>query len=146
MTLGAIGLGLPVLFLGPWLFPALFGTEFAGSVAVFGLLWIGLVAAGTLGLTLALANMTGQHLLATKAFAVIAVTNLLCGLVLIPAHGALGGAVGTVIGTLLGTGWCAFTYQRRTGLNPTLFQAGAIGIGRDALRIALVRLRGSDRA
>lgn len=146
MTLGAMGLGLPVLLLGPWLFPALFGTEFGASVPVFALLLAGLIAAGTLGLTLALANMTGQHLLATRAFVIIAVINLLCGVLLIPAHGALGGAIGTVFGTLLGTGWCALAYYRRTGLNPTLFQAGAIRIGRDALRSGLARLGGPGQS
>lgn len=146
MTFGAAALGLPVLLLGPWLFPALFGAEFTASIPVFALLWAGLVAAGAFGLTLALANMTGQHLLATRAFVIIALVNLLSGFVLIPAHGALGGAVGTVAGTLLGTGWCALAYHRRTGLNPTLFQAGAVGVARDALRIGLSRLRGTGRA
>lgn len=146
MTLGAIALGLPVLLLGSWLFPALFGAEFGASLPVFAVLWAGLIAAGGLGLTLALANMTGQHLLATRAFMIIAAVNLLLGLVLIPAHGALGGAVGTVAGTLLGTAWCALAYFRRTGLNPTLFQPGALAIGRAALRSGIVRIRGMGRA
>lgn len=146
MTIGTAVLGLPVALTGQWLFAMIFGGDFAGAHAAFVILWTGAIIAGSFGQTIWIANMTGQHLLATRAFMIIAGANLVLGIILIPTFGAIGGAIGTVAGTLLGTAWCAAGYYQRTGLNPTLFQPGAITIGREALRNGLARIIAIRRA
>lgn len=128
---GALALGLPVLLLGKWLFPLVFGAEFAASLPVFAVLWGGMLVAACFGLVLALANMTGRHVLTTQSFAVIAAVNLAAGPVLVRLAGAEGAALAAALGSLAGAAYCAVALKRRTGLNPTLLnrRAGRILMG-----------------
>jgi O-antigen/teichoic acid export membrane protein len=134
MLFGALALGLPLALLGHWLFPLVFGAGFAGSVPVFVVLWLGAIGFACCGLALALATMTGYHVLATQSLGIVAVVNLVLGVVLVPGLGAVGGAVAALAGTIAGNGWCVWQFKRRTGINASLF-------GTTALRIALESLK-----
>jgi len=133
MLLGCLALGAPVVLFGQMVLPRLFGAGFAGSFAVFVVLWLGGAGAAGFGLALSLANMTGHHGVTTRMFALIAVINLALGLVLIPRLGALGGALATVLSLGIGTALCAWLVWRRTGINATVFNPRAAVIVRDAL-------------
>lgn len=144
MVGGAIVLGLPIVLLGEWLFPWIFGPGFAGSARVFLVLWGGTVVASLGGLAFALANMTGRHVLATQSFALIAGVNALSALALVPRLGAVGGAIATIVGSIVGVAYCALRLHREEGLNPTIFsRSSAILLrqGRDRISHAL---RGTD--
>lgn len=130
---GALALGLPVLLLGNWLFSLVFGAEFAASLPVFAVLWGGMLIAACFGLVLALANMTGQHVLTTRSFAVIAGVNLALGPVLVRLAGAEGAALAAALGSVAGALYCAVRLHRATGLNPTLFNRASIPIALAAL-------------
>lgn len=121
MALGALVLGLPLALFGQWLFPLVFGAEFAASVPVFVVLWLAAIGFGCCGLALALATMTGHHVLGTQSLLVVAAVNLALGLGLVPQFGAIGGACAALAGTIAGNGWCAWRLHRLTGLNATLF-------------------------
>ncbi len=134
MAGGALLLGLPLALAGQWIFPLVFGADFAASAAVFTILWLGAVLAAGCGLVLAVANMTGQHVLSTQSFMLIALANLVLGAWLIPAHGAEGAAFASAVALVLGNGFCAIRLKQRTGINATLFNPAAPGIALDALR------------
>ena len=133
MTLGGLLLGLPVALFGAWLLPAVFGPGFAPALPVFVVLWGGIMASGLFGLTLTVANMSGQHVTTTRAFALIAALNLGLGLVLVPRFGAIGGAFATILATFAGTAWCAWRYHHLAGINPTLLNRRAPGIAQEAM-------------
>lgn len=137
---GALLLGAPLALLGDWLFPWVFGAEFAPSVAVFRVLWLGSLVWSCGGLALALANMTGHHVLATRAFAVIALVNLVAGFALVPRLGALGAAWACALAMIAGTAYCAWRLFRLTGLNCTLANPAALAVLAAAIRGGLARL------
>ncbi len=145
---GALLLGLPVVALGPWLFPLVFGPEFTASLPVFAVLWGGMLVAACFGLVLALANMTGRHVLATQSFGVIAAVNLAVGPPLVGLSGAEGAALAAAFGSVAGALFCAVRLRRATGLNPTLFNRAAIPIALAALGVLRARLSrsGTDQA
>jgi O-antigen/teichoic acid export membrane protein len=126
MALGALALGLPLAALGHRLFPLVFGAEFGPSVPVFVVLWLAAIGFGCCGLALALATMTGHHVLGTQSLLLVAAVNLVLGLVLVPQLGAIGGALAALAGTVAGNGWCAWQLRRRIGINPTLFSRTAL--------------------
>lgn len=139
MALGALVLGLPLALFGHWLFPLVFGAEFAASVPVFLVLWLGAIGLGCCGLALALATMTGHHVLGTHSLLVVAAVNLVLGLVLVPQLGAIGGALAALTGTVAGNGWCAWQLRRRIGVNPTLFSRTALRILGEGVHYGLRR-------
>lgn len=139
---GVMLLGLPVAIGGYWLFPMIFGPQFAGSVPVFWALWGGVLLASTCGLALALANMTGQHVLSTMAFTVIALVNVAAGSLLVPRYGALGAALASGIASITGAVFCTIMLRHRTGLNASLFNPAALGIAIAALTAAKARFLG----
>lgn len=149
MVGGAFVLGLPLALAGEWIFPLVFGADFAASAAVFTILWLGAMLAAGCGLVLAVANMTGQHVLSTQSFMLIALANLVLGAWLIPPHGAQGAALASAIAMVLGNGFCAIRLKSRTGINATLLNPAAPGIALDALRqvrqLAAALLSGSRR-
>lgn len=118
---GALLIGAPILLLGDWLFPRLFGADFAASLPVFAVLWCGSFVTAGFGLTLAVANMTGEHMLSTRAFALIAAVNLLAGFWAVSHYGALGAAAASALGSFVGAAYCAGMLYRRTGINSTAF-------------------------
>jgi O-antigen/teichoic acid export membrane protein len=138
---GAILVGLPIALLGDWAFPFVFGRDFAGSVPVFLVLWLGWSLTASLGMCLQLANMTGRHVLASQSFVVIALVNAGVGFIAIPAWGALGGAAATVAGNLAGSGYCTVRLWREGGLNATIFNRGSLAMLRDAIVELRKRLR-----
>lgn len=144
MALGALVLGLPLALLGHWLFPMVFGAEFGPSVPVFVVLWLAAIGFGCCGLALALATMTGHHVLGTQSLLVVAVVNLGLGLLLVPQLGAIGGALAALVGTVAGNGWCAWQLRRRIGINPTLFSRTALRILGEGVHNAL-RWRSSPK-
>lgn len=139
MALGALALGLPLAVFGHWLFPQVFGADFAASVPVFVVLWLGAIGFGCCGLALALATMTGHHVLGTYSLLVVAAVNLVLGLVLVPQLGAIGGALAALAGTVAGSGWCAWQLRRRIGINPTLFSRTALRILREGVQYGVRR-------
>ena len=143
---GTLLLGLPLALLGDWIFPQVFGAEFAGSVPVFRVLWGGTVIFSGFGLCLALANMTGHHVLATQSFGVIALSNLALGAVLVPRFGAVGGALASTAGTFAGSAWCTWRLYHATGLNASIFNAHAVPLALAALRDTMLRLRGQGES
>lgn len=122
---GGLLLGLPLAIAGDWLFPKIFGAEFAHSVPVFLMLWIGSLALALFGLCIAAANMVGEHLLSTRSFVVVALVNLAAGVVATPHMGALGAALASAAGSVAGGAYCAIVLYRRTGINATAFQNGS---------------------
>ena len=114
-------IAVPVALAGAWLFPALFGQDFAASAPVFMILAAGLFATYSMGLAQSLANMSGYHVLTTRSFLATALINLVLGLVLIPNWGALGAAIATAVSAVVGSAWCAWQLSRRTGYNTTVF-------------------------
>lgn len=121
MVTGVLVVAVPIALAGDWLFPALFGREFAASPPVFAILALGLAATYSMGLAQAFANMSGHHLLTTQSFAATAVINLALGFVLIPELGAIGAAIATAVSAIAGAGWCARQLAKRTGYNTTVF-------------------------
>ena len=85
--------------------------------------------------------MTGQHLLSTRAFAVIAVGNLALGALLVPAYGALGASFASASASLAGTAYCALALRRRTGIDATAFNRESRLWLKDR-----IRFRGTDRS
>lgn len=134
MTAGAFVVGLPVALAGDWLFPQIFGKDFSASMPVFLILWGGAIFAGCFGVVLAVANMTGRHILSTQSFGVIALTNLAAALFTVPAWGAVGAAAACVAGLVAGNVFCAVRLASLTGMNVTLFNAEAPAVLWDALR------------
>ena len=139
MAFGALALGLPLALFGHWLFPLVFGMEYGASVPVFVVLWLGAIGFGCCGLALALATMTGHHVLGTHSLLVVAAVNLVLGLVLVPQLGAMGGALAAVAGTVAGNGWCAWQLRRRIGINPTLFSRTALHILHESVQYGVLR-------
>jgi O-antigen/teichoic acid export membrane protein len=135
MVGGALLLGLPLALFGPWLFPLVFGADFAGSVPVFLVLWLGSLASALFGLTLSVANMTGQHLLSTRSFGVIALVNLAAGAIAIPIAGALGAAAASALASLAGAVYCALALRARTGINATAFNPAMLAMVATRLRV-----------
>jgi O-antigen/teichoic acid export membrane protein len=128
MVGGALVLGLPIAAGGKWLFPFVFGHDFAASFPLFMVLWGGGVAASTSGLPIAIANMTGHHVLSTQSFMVIAGLNALIGALLIPGLGAFGGAVASALAIIAGMGYCAIRLRRLSGINSTVFARGSLTV------------------
>ncbi|MGH6785615.1 MAG: oligosaccharide flippase family protein [Novosphingobium sp.] len=141
---GALVFGLPVAMTGHWLFPTVFGEDFAGSAPVFLVLGGSVIVSGAFGLVVALANMTGHHLLTTRSFALIAVVNLAVAYLAIPSFGAVGAALGTLAGSLAGNAYCAAILFRRTGLNATLLNVRAVPILIEGLKATLRRAPDPD--
>ncbi len=121
MVGGAVVLGVPLVVLGRWLFPAVFGHDFGASVPVFVILWCGIAVNAGFGLAISVANMTGHHIYTTQSFALIAGINVIAGLVLVPVYGAVGGACATAVSMVSGTVWCCWRVYRATGINTTVF-------------------------
>jgi O-antigen/teichoic acid export membrane protein len=130
---GTLLLGLLPALAGRWLFPLVFGTEFAASAPVFLILWAGMLCASLGGLALALANMTGHHVLSTQSFAVIAAGNLVLGGLLIPRYGAEGAALAASVAVVAGTAVCAIRLRAMTQLNCTLLNRSAFAVLREAV-------------
>jgi O-antigen/teichoic acid export membrane protein len=143
MVAGVVVVALPIALAGNWLFPALFGQDFAASPPVFAILAVGLLGTYSMGLAQALANMSGHHLLTTQSFLTTALCNLVLGLVLIPRFGAVGAAIATAMSAIVGTAWCAWQLARRTGYNTTVFNLAMPGILQDYGRLGLALVRGS---
>lgn len=145
MAGGVAAIALPIALFGDWLFPALFGRDFAASPPVFAILAAGLFATYCMGLAQALANMSGQHVLTTQSFLVTAVLNLALGLALIHAHGAIGAALATALSACCGAAWCAWQLWRRSGYNTTLFNPAlpgtVAGIAKAGLALVRTKLR-----
>lgn len=132
---GVLAIGaLPAMF-GDFLFPFVFGAEFAACGPVFLALWAGAAAMAGFGLCLTLANMTGHHVLATQSFGIIAAVNLALGLVLVPMHGALGGALASAVAACAGGAWCSWRLWRVTRINPTVFNRHGWTIALGAWRL-----------
>jgi O-antigen/teichoic acid export membrane protein len=123
---GTAALGLPLALLGHWIFPMVFGAEFAASLPVFLILWAGTAVSTTFGLALPAANMTGHHVLSTQSFGVIAALNLTLGAAAIPQFGAVGAAFASAVSLVAGTAFCALRLNRRTGINCSLFNRNAL--------------------
>lgn len=121
ISIGPLMLALPIVLLGDWLFPQLFGREFAASVPIFATLSLGMVLAGGAGLVLSITNMVGEQLLSTQSLMLVVATNALLALVLVPRFGALGGAAAGAAAFAIGSYACAWRLRRRTGINATLF-------------------------
>ena len=117
---GTFVLGLPVLLLGSRLFPWLFGHDFAPALPAFALLWCGAMITASCGLAIAIANMTGYHLLTTRSLVLVAASNAVLGWLLIPRFGPAGGALATALSSGLGAASCAWSLRRRTGVNATI--------------------------
>lgn len=126
---GALLIGAPIVLLGDWLFPRLFGADFAASVPVFAVLWCGSLATAVFGLTLAVANMTGEHMLSTRAFGLIAAVNLAAGFWAVTHYGAMGAAAASALGSFVGAAYCAVMLYRRTGINSTAFNRALLPAG-----------------
>jgi len=144
MVGGSLLLGLPLALLGHWIFPLVFGAEFAASVPVFALLWAGVVLASTFGLVFALANMAGQHVLATQSLGVIALANLVFGGLLIPDSGAIGAATASIVAWLCGLLFCTIRFKRRTGMNASVYSPATATLLRDAYHYLRPRFPGSQ--
>jgi len=142
MVAGVVGVALPIALAGDWLFPALFGRDFAASPPVFAILAIGLAGTYSMGLAQALANMSGHHMLTTWSFLTTTVCNLVLGLALIPPLGAIGAAMATAVSAIVGAAWCAWQLKRRTGYNTTLFNQSLPGILLGYLKSGLAGARG----
>ncbi|HEX4848719.1 MAG TPA: oligosaccharide flippase family protein [Novosphingobium sp.] len=145
MAGGVLGIALPIALVGDWLFPLLFGQDFAASPPVFAILAAGLFATYGMGLAQALANMSGHHVLTTQSFLVTAAINLALGLALIPAQGAIGAAIATAVSATCGAGWCAWRLWRRTGYNTSLFNPALPGIVAGSVRSGLALAKGASR-
>lgn len=143
MAGGVLLIGLPIALAGEWIFPSLFGREFAASTPVFVVLWIGLFATYCSGLAQSLANMSGHHGLTTQSFLVTAALNLLLGLILIPKHGAFGAAFSTAVSASVGAAWCAWRLSRRTGYNTTVLNRSLPGqlVASTKAALAIVKAR-----
>lgn len=128
MVGSCIVLGLPLALWGAWIFPLVFGPEFAGSAPVFIILWLGGLVAALCGPVLTLANMTGHHRLTTGSFGLIALLNLGLGLWLIPRFGAQGAALATVVSLAIGTIAGAMALHRLAGVRSGLFNRQAASI------------------
>ena len=146
MASGVLIIGLPIAVAGDWIFPTLFGRDFAASTPVFVVLWIGLFATYCSGLAQSLANMSGHHGLTTQSFLVTAGINVVLGIALIPNHGALGAGVATAVSASIGASWCAWRLFRRTGYNTTILNQSLPGqlvaSVRTVLAIAKARQKG----
>jgi O-antigen/teichoic acid export membrane protein len=136
---------VPVAMAGDWLFPALFGREFAASAPVFTVLAAGLFVTYSMGLAQSLANMSGHHVLTTRSFLATALINLLLGLILIPNWGALGAAIATVVSAIAGSAWCAWQLSLRTGYNTTVFNPALPKIIAGAIRAGLAHAKRMER-
>lgn len=141
MAGGVLVIALPIAVWGNWLFPALFGRDFAASPPVFAILATGLFATYCMGLAQSLANMSGQHVLTTQSFLVTAAVNLVLGLGLIQSYGAIGAAVATAISACCGAGWCAWRLWRRTGYNTTVFNSALPGTIAETVKAGLALVR-----
>jgi O-antigen/teichoic acid export membrane protein len=139
---GVVALGLPLVVLGPWIIPAVFGPEFAASAPICAVLWLGMAATYSLGLATSIANMTGHHVLTTQALVIIVAINAVLGLVLVPQFGALGAAVAMATGLFAGNAWCAWRLRRLAGYNPTLYSRAAFRILRETGTAGWLRLTG----
>ncbi|MFM5895792.1 MAG: oligosaccharide flippase family protein [Novosphingobium sp.] len=144
MAGGVLAIALPLGLAGNWLFPALFGRDFAASPPIFIVLSAGLFVTYCMGLAQSLANMSGHHMLTTQSFLATATINLILGLVLIPRFGAFGAAVATAVSASVGSGWCAWRLWRRTGYNTTLFNPALPLIVLDSLRSLRDMVRGAN--
>lgn len=145
MVAGVVIVALPIALAGNWLFPALFGQDFAASPPVFAILAVGLVGTYSMGLAQALANMSGHHVLTTQSFLTTALCNLVLGLALIPQFGAIGAAIATAVSAIVGTAWCAWQLAKRTGYNTTFFNRAMPGILQGYLKAGLAVAKGGLR-
>ncbi len=145
MVAGVVAVALPIAMVGDWLFPALFGRDFAASPPVFAILAIGLVGTYSMGLAQSLANMSGHHVLTTQSFLITAVCNLVLGLALIPQFGAIGAAIATAVSAIAGTAWCARQLAKRTGYNTSVFNRALPGIILGYLKAGLALTRVNPR-
>lgn len=140
MVGGALALGLPQVFVGNWVFPLVFGAEFAASLPVFTVLWLGALCAAAGGLALTLANMTGHHVLSTQSFGLIAGLNLVLGSLLIPAQGAVGAAIAAAASLVAGTLYCALRLRSKTGINCTVVSLKSFEILSEAVSTGLEKV------
>jgi O-antigen/teichoic acid export membrane protein len=145
MAGGVLAIAVPIALAGDWLFPTLFGRDFAASPPIFAILAAGLFATYCMGLAQSLANMSGHHVLTTQSFLVTAAINLVLGLVLIPGRGAVGAATATAVSAAAGAGWCAWWLWRRTGYNTTVFNPALAGIVAGSVRTGLALAKGATR-
>ena len=74
MVAGVVIVALPIALAGDWLFPALFGRDFAASPPVFAILAIGLAGTYSMGLAQALANILDNAAKYTPAGSHIRIT------------------------------------------------------------------------
>ncbi len=133
MLIGGLALGLPVALWGDTIFPLIFGHDFRASQAIFVALWIGVILSSLFGLVLTLANMVGQHRLATGTLAAIGTMNIAFGFWLIPQLGAYGAAIATSAANVLGMMGCSLALYRKSGLNVSLFGGTTYHIIRDKI-------------
>ena len=87
------------------------------------------------GLPLAIANMTGHHVLATRSFGLIVAVNAVIGAGLVPRLGATGGAIASAAALLIGTGYCTIRLYQRTGINSSIFTLRSARLARRVVTI-----------
>lgn len=111
--------GLLMVFVGPFLLD-LFGAAFQEGYTAMAVLIVGKVVFTFAGPTGMLMTMSGQEWVASKAFGIGALLNVVANLILLPLIGIVGAAVATVISTTAWNSILAWIAIRRLDINPTV--------------------------
>lgn len=118
-TAGAFATCAVVLFASPWLLSA-FGNAFTANIAA--LTWIAAaqIFNAACGPTAVLLAMSGNQLYSLYSLIVSLVTNLLLGLILIPAYGVYGAAMAMAGNIVVWNILMLLAVRRRLGFDPSL--------------------------
>jgi O-antigen/teichoic acid export membrane protein len=112
--------GLAIL--GPMAVTSLVGDEFHDTVELALIISLGMLFSSAMGPAAVALNMIGYERIVGKATAVMALTNAILNLMLIPTYGAKGAAFASVGSMLVYHTTCVMTACRVLGLNTTVFQ------------------------
>lgn len=122
--LAALPLALIYFLFGDWLIVRLFGPEYAGALAPLMVLTIGQLANTAFGAVTAIAVATRNESAALRAHAASALCNIVLGVALVPALGAVGAAAASAASLTLWNLLIFVHLKRRLGLSAFLGLGG----------------------
>jgi O-antigen/teichoic acid export membrane protein len=119
--LGAVILGLPLIFYGDIVIAKTFGTEYEGAADALSILILGRVIQASYGAVLNIVKVMGWEVLMLKLVALSALLNVVLNYVLIPQYGLIGAAAAGVIASFFWkTALVILTWQRE-GLSSFIY-------------------------
>jgi len=118
---GALPLGLALLFFGEWIVLVSFGPEYVPAVAALSILVIGRIIQASYGVVIQLAKMAGWESLMFWLVAFAALLNVILNAVLIPGFGTSGAAIASILASFVWKTTLMVLAWRRLGLVSFLF-------------------------